>query len=318
MTPGENGARPEAETIEASSGLRVTIVDVGAAIQSIRVPVSGGMIDAVLSYTDLGSCLTDPYYLGSTVGPIANRVSKAAFTLNGIDYRLDQNEPDRGNCLHGGTQGLHVQRFSLARDESRPRITCRKHLVDGYGGFPGNRSIEVAYELTDDRSLAIDFNVATDRDTIINLANHAYFNLGGRIDDHLIQVSSRTYTPVDDSLIPTGERRHVRGSVYDLRELQPLGDRRLDNNFVLENSAKEPRLAARLQSRVTGLKLDVLTTQPAIQVYTGDYLDQPFHPRQGLCLEAQGYPDAPNQPNFPSTRLAAGATYRQRTIYRFA
>lgn len=318
MMPFGNDLQVRTETLEASGGLSVTIVDIGATIESLIAPSPDGSINVVLSYDEPRAYQTDPYYLGATVGPFANRISNSTFTLGGTKYQLDTNEMDRGNCLHGGTNGLHRRQFSIVRDACGSRISCRSKLDDGDGGFPGNRNIEVVYALIDDWSLAIDFIVETDQDTIVNLANHAYFNLGGPINEHWIRVDSDAYTPVDDSLIPTGELRDVSGSEYDLREFQQLQDRRFDHNFVLDRSKKKTKLAAQLLSKETGLELSVLTTQPAMQVYTGDYLSHPFHQRQGICLEAQGFPDAPNQPGFPSTRLEAGATYRQRTIYRFA
>lgn len=213
---------------------------------------------------------------------------------------------------------MHSQKFSMECDESASTIKCHVELTDGFGGFPGNRSFEVDYKLLDEWSLAIDFKATTDRDTVVNLANHAYFNLGGQLDDHRLSVFAETYTPVDKVLIPTGEKRDVSDSVFDLRELQPLGARKFDHNFVLAEAGDEPRPAAVLESPETGLQLTVLTTQPAMQVYTGDYLSDPFHPRQGMCFEAQGFPDAPNQPKFPSIRLEAGKTYRHRTVYQFA
>ena len=305
------------EMIGTGSGLSVTIVDIGATIGSILVPTRNEAIDAVLSYADSRSYLTDSYYLGTTVGPVSNRIRNAQFMLNGTQYYLDTNDADRGNCLHGGAQGLHRQKFSIERDENRPLIRCSVDLPHGLGGFPGNRSFEVRYELLDEWSLAIDFQVTTDQDTVINLANHAYFNLGGPLDDHQLRVIADTYTPVDESMVPTGELRDVGGSEFDLREWQPLGARQFDHNFVLGDGGDEPRLAAQLQSPSHELLLNVLTTQPGIQVYTGDYLSDSFHPRQGICFEAQGFPDAPNHPNFPSARLDAGATYWHRTVYRF-
>lgn len=303
--------------IERRDGLRVSVSNVGAAITSIILPTSQGPLDAILSYDDPGAYLEDPFYLGSTVGPFANRISGAAFTMGGTSYQLDANDGERNNCLHGGIDGLHRSRFKMHCAADGPAIRCTTSLSDGHGGFPGNRSIEVFYALIDDWSLAIDYKVSTDKDTIVNLANHAYFNLGGSIDDHRIRVNADSYTPVDDLMIPTGELRDVANSYYDLRELQPLAGRQLDHNYVLEGSGEDPRLAAELISDQTEIELNVLTTQPAIQVYTGDYLDRPFEPRQGICLEAQGFPDAPNQAGFPSTRVLAGATYQRRTIYRF-
>ena len=305
------------ETIERSGGISVSIVAAGATIQSINLPTPRGRINAVLSYAQPGDYLDDPYCLGSTVGPVANRIRDAQFKLNDTLYRLDANDADRGNCLHGGKEGLHRQRFSLERDDSKPTVRCSADLLHGHGGFPGNRSFEVVYELLDEWSLAIDFKVTTDRDTVVNLANHAYFNLGGPIDDHRLRVFADRYTPVNELMIPTGELRDVRESEFDLRKLPRLGDRVIDHNFVLGDPGVEPRPAAQLQSPISALQLNVLTTQPGIQVYTGDNLSKPFHPRQGICFEAQGFPDAPNQPNFPSVRLDAGTTYRQRTIYQF-
>lgn len=310
--------QPVTEIITARGGLSVTILDVGAAIQSIVVPLSGCNVDAIVSYGESSSYLTDSYFLGTTVGPVANRIRNATFELNGNEYRLDANDADRGHCLHGGSTGLHRQRFSLKRDENRQTIMCEAELAHGVGGFPGNRFFHVTYHLLDDWSLAIDFEVTTDRDTVINLANHAYFNLGGPLNDHRLRVFADLYTPVKDSMIPSGDLRDVRESKYDLRELQRLGDRKFDHNFVLGEYSRESRLAAQLESPSTELQLTVLTTQPAIQVYTGDYLSDPFHPRQGICLEAQGFPDAPNQPNFPSIRLEADGKYSHRTVYQFA
>ena len=173
------------------------------------MPESGETIEAVVSYPELGSYRTDPYFLGATVGPFANRIRGGEFTLDGNRYRLDINEAGLGNCLHGGAKGLHRQLFSLKRDEQKPKITCRTDVADGFDGFPGDRTFEVVYELLDDWSLAIDFNATTDKDTIVSLANHADFNLGGPIDEHWIRVCSDSYTPIDRSMIPTGELRDV-------------------------------------------------------------------------------------------------------------
>ncbi|MEM8500264.1 MAG: aldose epimerase family protein [Pseudomonadota bacterium] len=313
-----NTQQPIANTITNGSGFSVSIIDVGATIGSITIPQSDRVVDAVVSYRELSSYLTDPHYLGSTVGPVANRIRNAAISLKGIEYRLDANDSDRGNCLHGGSTGLHRQRFTLECEENEPIIRCSAKLEDGVGGFPGNRGFHVTYHFVDDWSLAIDFKVTTDRETVVNLANHTYFNLGGPLNDHKLRVFSESYTPVDDSMIPTGELRDVDGSAFDLREMQTLGNRTFDHNFVLGESERALRLASQLESPMTGLQLSVLTTQPAVQVYTGDYLSNPFNARQGICFETQGFPDAPNQPSFPSILLEAGATYSQRTVYQFA
>ena len=187
------------------------------------------------------------------------------------------------------------------------------HLTDG---FPGDRLITVRYELLEDLSLQFDFAASTDRKTVMNLANHAYFNLGGHLSEHELLLNAGEYTPVNDRLIPTGEIAPLKGSALDYSDWKALRDTAIDHNFVLPEDGKL-RHAASLRLRATQLQLDVVTTQPALQVYTGDGLNTPFAPRSGICLEAQGFPDAPNQPNFPNITLEPGATYRQRTIYQF-
>lgn len=304
--------------IESPRGMRVAVLNRGATIRALEVATSSGPTDVVLSYPDAVSYLADEYYLGATVGPFANRIRDARFQLDDEIFVVDANEEATGHCLHGGRQGLHRQDFDLDVDAQERRIVCSAELQDGVGGFPGRRLVRVAYQLLDDNALAIDFRVETDRDTVISLANHAYFNLGGALAEHEVAIRADAYTPVDASVGPTGEVRAVDGCEFDLRRLTPLGDRRFDHNFVLGDGGSGLRHAATLRSLAGGLQLDLHTTQPGLQLYTGDYLGTPFRKRQGLCLEAQGFPDAPNQADFPSARLAAGSVYRQRTIYEFS
>ncbi len=302
-------------SLQAPSGLQVTVLNLGATLVSLRVPSSSGTVDTVLGYPGLESYRDDPHYLGATVGRYANRVARAGFVLDGVEYRLEANEEPAGTCLHGGPQGLHGQIFDL--DVDARRITATHTSPDGSGGFPGRLQIAVVYQLLDACCLAIDFIVTSDRDTVVSLANHAYFNLGGPIGDHDIRICAQAYTPLDRHKIPTGEVRAVAGTRYDLRDMQPLRDRSYDHNFVLARPGGEPRLAAQLRSPESGLQMSVETTQAGLQFYTADHLGSPFEPRQGLCLEAQAFPDAPNQPQFPSARLAAGATLRHRTSLKF-
>jgi aldose 1-epimerase len=304
--------------IESPNGLRLVILNLGAIIQSLEVLTDTGPRNVVLSYPDLEGYLADECFVGATVGPFANRIRGACFQLNGEEITVDASEAATGHCLHGGSRGLHQQFFDLQMDAEKRRIECSTELPDGAGGFPGRRSVFVSYQLIDDSALAVDFRVVTDRDTVVSLANHAYFNLGGAIADHEIRIQANAYTPVDESNAPTGEIRCVADSEFDLRKLMPLGGRRLDQNFVLAGDGNDPRRVATLRSPASGLQLDLHTTQPGLQLYTGDYLVSPFEPRQGLCLEAQGFPDAPNQPGFPSAKLVAGSTYWQRTIYEFS
>jgi len=300
------------------SGMRVVVLDIGATLCSLEVPISGGLTDVILSYDNADDYRKDAYFIGTTAGPFANRIRGAHFDLGGESFDLDANEVSTGHCLHGGSDGLHRQIFELQVDTASSRIECRCELADGHNGFPGKRTVTVVYQLLDASSLAIDFRVTTDRDTVVSLANHAYFNLGGSIDDHLLSIRADEYTPTDGTHCPTGEISSVAGSVFDLRALQRVGAARFDHNFVLPKGEGKLRHAAALRSPVSGLQLDIHTTQPGLQFYTGDYLGTPFEPRQGLCLEAQGFPDAPNQSIFPSARLAAGSTYEQRTIYRLS
>ena len=304
-------------TLESDEGLRATFLNRGATIRSLVVPCASGPVDVVLSYCDDDDYLSDGYYLGTTVGPFANRIRGARFELDGEPFELDANERPAGHCLHGGSAGLHQCLFELHTDARGKRVECRTELAHGVGGFPGNRSVRVAYELLTPRALAIDFCVTTDRDTVVSLANHAYFNLGGPLEDHEIRLLADAFTPVHASKIPTGEIRPVADTSFDLRSSSELGERKFDHNFVLSGRRNEARPAAELRLASTGLHMNLYTPQPGLQLYTGDYLDAPFTPRQGLCLEAQGFPDAPNQPRFPSARLAAGSRYRQRTIYEF-
>ncbi len=308
----------KAASIDARGGLRVTILNLGAAIASIKVPTADGHIDAVLSYPKFEDYLDDAFFMGSTVGPFANRIVNGRFSLDGHAHHLQRNEASTGHCLHGGEDGLHRQYFELELDAVRSRITCRTTLPDGQAGFPGHREVAVIYQLLNDLALAIDFRVTTNKETVVSLANHAYFNLGGDIEDYEIKVHSDAYTVADRTNAPTGEVGSVDGTELDLRTMNHIGNKVLDHNLILRPSGDGVRRSATLRSPKSNLQLSIRTTQRALQIYTGDHLALPFQPRQGLCLEAQGFPDAPNHSAFPSARLSIGKTYRQRTIYEFS
>ncbi|MEL7448526.1 MAG: aldose epimerase family protein, partial [Pseudomonadota bacterium] len=252
-------------------------------------------------------------------------------TLDGVSHQLDSKSQAGGHCLHGGPLGFHRQRFEAEQSEDGQSVRFRYRSPDGDAGFPGNLSVLVSYQIADDHSLVIDFEATTDASTVVNLVNHAYFNLNGSlngaastIDNHQVRILADRYTPVDDDLIPTGELLSVEGTRFDLRRLTSLiaadgnsEPRRFDHNFVLPEAGGKLRLAAELHSPESGIGMQLHTTQPGLQLFTGDYLEPPFQSRQGLCLEAQGFPDAPNQPAFPSPRLDPGEVYRQRTVYTF-
>ena len=304
-------------TLESRAGLRVSVLNLGATICSLEVPTASGPANVVLSYPDIDDYASDPFFLGTTVGPFANRIDGARFELGGEEFHLDANESSTGHCLHGGSEGLHRQFFDIQTDSADSKIECRCDLPDGHGGFPGNRTVTVIYRLVNELALTIDFRATTDRDTTMSIANHAYFNLGGPIADHELSIVADAYTPTHNSDIPTGEIRSVAETDFDWRSKRKVGDACFNHNFVLSTSNNEPQLAARLGSAGSGVELNLHTTQPGLQFYTGDFLERPFEARQGLCLEAQGFPDAPNQPRFPSARLSAGEGYWQRTIYEF-
>jgi aldose 1-epimerase len=261
----------------------------------------------------------DPYFLGTTVGRYANRIRDACFELHGRSYKLDANEKRTGHCLHGGEHGLFAQRFAMAASDDGRTVECRYESPDGEQGFPGCVDVLVSYSLLTDFSLGIDFVARAHADTVLSLANHAYFNLDRQsrsIDAHVLKLHADFYTPADSTGIPTGEIRSVAASKFDLRDGSALANQ-FDHNFVLRDAGGELRDAAELYSADSGIRLRLQTTQPGLQLYTGDSLRAPFTARQGVCLEAQNYPNAPNQPGFPSASLAAGETYRQRTIYEF-
>ena len=303
-------------------GITVDLLNRGAAIAGIRLHGVGNLpeVDTVLRYSSDSDYDEDRFYLGSTVGPVANRLNGGRCSLHGSALSVEINEKDRGNLLHGGNQGLHQQVFQASPTRAAHRLVFSRALPHLSDGFPGERLITVCYELTDVSSLQCDFMASTDRPTVMNLANHAYFNLGGPLAEHELRIFASGYTPFNDRQIPIGTIESLsetdKGSDLDFSGWRGLQDRAIDHNFVLFGGSKL-RGAASLRLAESNLQLDVLTTQVALQVYTGDGLSTPFAPRAGICLEAQGFPDAPNQPTFPSILIEPGHTYRQRTIYRF-
>jgi aldose 1-epimerase len=307
-------------TLVRAGGLRVDILDKGATLQNIFVPTPRGPVNVLLNYPNKDDYARDPFFLGAIVGRYANRIRDARFKLHGRSVRLDANEEQSGHCLHGGERGFFAQRFALAASADGRAVECRYVSPHGDQGFPGRVDVLVTYSLLTDFSLGIDFVARAHSDTVLNLANHAYFNLDGRqrsIDGHMLKLHADFYTPADASGVPSGEIRSVAASKFDLRSGVSLANQ-FDHNFVLRDAGGELRDAAELYSADSGIRLCVRTTQPGLQLYTGDSLRTPFLPREGVCLEAQNYPDAPNQPGFPSAILAAGETYRQQTVYDFA
>ena len=310
--------------LESAAGMRVTLLNLGATLQSIRVPTREGAVDAILGFDNHNDYWTDTTFAGATLGRFANRIRDARFELGGTRFDLDANEAETGNCLHGGRLGFHKRFWTLETADDGQSVKCRYLSSDRECGFPGNLEVTVAYQLVSGYVLIVDYKAVSDRDTIVSLSNHAYFNLDrskSTIDTHSLMVPAARYTPSDERRIPTGEVRGVHSSRFDLRRATPLrrGQSRLcfDHNFVLPENAGLIRKAAELYSADSGVRVRIHTTQPGLQLYTGDRLEPPFRPRQGLCLEPQAFPDAPNQAAFPSAELSAGDRYRQRTVYDF-
>lgn len=319
-------------TLREPHGLQVELVNVGAAIKSIRVPAGNRAVDVVLGYRQLQDYLADPYYLGVTLGRYAGRIANGRFTLGDREIEIDFDPRQGPHALHGGPGGLHSRVWRIEPPRNSDRVEFRHVSPDGDQGFPGRLDIRVTYSLVDRMRLAIDYVAVSDSETVVNLANHAYFNLNGdgrTIDDHHVAIYADAYTVQDEDVLPTREIRCVVGTPYDLRQGVVLEERfgalagppyaldGFDQNFALAGGGQEPVRAASLYGPRSGIRMNLYSTQPGMQFYTGQHLGPPFAPRAGLCLEAQRFPDAPNQPGFPSALLRPGEVYRQRTVYAF-
>jgi aldose 1-epimerase len=341
VTP--EGAPVELYTLGHEPGLRAQIITYGGAIAGIEVPDRKGARDnVVLALPSLADYVSQDAHLGALIGRYANRIGGASFALDGHDYRLSKNDGD--NCLHGGKVGFDKAVWHVvdSADEPEPRLTLRHVSRDGDQGFPGAVTLEVTYAVVEGNTLRIDYRAETDRPTVVNFTNHAYFNLGGvsstDILNHEVAIAAERFTPVDEQLIPTGEMRDVAGTAFDFRTWCPIGarigapDKQLewalgyDHNFVLgPQPSGEPQLAARARDPHSGRVLEVRTTQPGVQFYSGNHLDGSLHGPTGkvygrhdaFCFETQHFPDSPNQPDFPSTVLRPGMRFASTTEYRF-
>ncbi len=326
-------------TLSNDSGTSVEIMNYGGIIRSIRTPDRAGkMADIALGFDTLEPYLGRHPFFGALVGRFANRIGKARFSLNGVDIQLAQN--NGVNHLHGGVGGFDKKVWQSQPFETGASCGLRLAYTswDGEENYPGTLNVQVIYTLTGN-ALAIDYSATTDKATILNLTNHNYFNLagGGDILNHDIQLFADFFTPIDDTLITTGEIRPVDGSPLDLRQPTPMGaaidadDPQMgfgggyDHNFVVRGTPGALRPAARVSEPTTGRVLEVETTQPGVQFYSGNMLPdvlpgkggQVYTKRTGFCLETQHYPDSPNKPQFPSPILRPGEHYQQTTIFRF-
>lgn len=322
-----DGRPVQAYTMRDPGGLSATVIQYGARLAALEVPVAAGVRNVTLGFETLAPYLSDGAHLGAIAGRYANRIAGGRFVLDGREHRLSVN--NGANTLHGGAVG-----FAQALWEAEPEgETLRLIHVspDGDQGFPGRLRAEVRYRLQGG-DLVIDHEATTDAPTVVNLTSHAYFNLAGAgtVMDHTITIAADRFLPVDAALIPTGELRAVDGTPFDLRRPTRIGDRidaddaqlRLgggfDHCFVLADAPHPaPQPAARVEAE--GIVLEVLTTEPAVQFYSGNFLSgQPFAWRTGFCLETQHFPDSPNRPAFPTTVLRPGSVFWSRTVYRFS
>ena len=335
-----DGTAVDLFTLKNAKGMEVAITNYGGIIVSILVPDAKGKLgDVALGFDSLDSYVKSSPYFGSLVGRVGNRIGKAEFSLGGKTYKLAVNNGP--NTLHGGRKGFDkVVWQAKAIEGVEPALELSYTSPDGEEGYPGTLKAKVVYTLTADNGIRMDYEATTDKTTVVNLTNHAYFNLKGSGDilGHEIQILASRTTPVDSTLIPTGEIRPVAGTPFDFTKPMLIGARidaddeqirfggGYDHNFVLDAAGGKLSLAARVVEPTTGRVLEVLTTEPALQFYSGNFLDgtltgkggQKYVRRSGLCLEAQHYPDSPNKPAFPPIVLEPGKTYRQTTVYRFA
>lgn len=339
-----DGTPVDLYTLTNFNGVKVTITNYGGIVVSWLVPDrDGNFDDVVLGYDTLDEYLagSSPYF-GAIVGRFGNRIARGRFELNGKQYQLAINNDL--NHLHGGAKGFDkvVWKAESGLGELGPQLVLRYTSQDGEEGYPGNLSVQVTYLLDDKNELKIDYHATTDRPTPVNLTNHTYFNLAGQgngeILEHQLMLQADRMTPVDKGLIPTGELSSVEGTPMDFREPTAIGARigqdneqikfggGYDHNFVLsKKKAGALELAARVYESNTGRVLEVLTTEPGMQFYSGNFLSglvgkgsKPYERRYGFCLETQHFPDSPNRPEFPSTILEPGEVYETTTIYRFS
>ncbi len=340
-TPG--GQEVLLYTLTNSNNMQVQITNYGGIITSILVPDKNGKLsDVVLGYDNLDSYIKVTPYFGCIVGRYGNRIAKGQFTLNGKTYSLATN--NGRNHLHGGIVGFDKVVWTAKEITEKEVLGLELSYLskDGEEGYPGSLSATVTYTLTNQNEIKIDYLATTDQPTVVNLTNHSYFNLKDAgltpILDHQLMLDADAITPVDSTLIPTGEFMPVAGTPFDFKNLTPIGERinaddqqikyglGYDHNFVLNGKMGELRLIGKVYEPASGRVLEVLTTEPGVQFYSGNFLDGSitgkngavYHRRHGFCLETQHYPDSPNQPNFPSTVLNPGEKYQATTIYKFS
>lgn len=337
-----SGEAVAAVTLDSGAGVTATILAYGATLQGLTLADrSGAVADIVLGHDTIAPYAQTPFFLGVTVGRFANRINRGRFALDGTDYQISQN--DGANSLHGGAGGFDKRLWTLEMpvvEADGVRVRLSRRSPDGEEGFPGNLNVAVTYRLGRDNVLSIAYEATTDKATVVSLTNHALYNLrgGGNALEAELTIAADDFTPVDETLIPTGERRPVAGTPFDFRQPRRLDDavrdannaqirigRGYDHNFALRGDVTaQPRFVARLYDPRSGRGVEISTTKPGLQLYTGNFFDgtligkggRTLRQGDGIALETQHFPDAPNRPTFPSARLNPGEVYRHTSLYR--
>jgi aldose 1-epimerase len=339
---GPDGQSVERYTLKNAKGTEASIITYGGIVQALKTADRAGQFtDIVLGFDSLEGYLKGHPYFGALIGRYGNRIAKGRFKLNGVEYKLATN--NGANALHGGLRGFDKRVWRAREVEGNAQALELTYVSkDGEEGYPGTLTARVVYTLTDNNELKLEYTATTEKDTVVNLTNHSYFNLKGAgqgdILDHKVTINADRFTPVDEGLIPTGELKPVAGTPFDFRTPAAIGSRisapdeqlklgrGYDHNFVLNGAQGALSFAARVMEETTGRVMEVHTTEPGLQFYTGNFLDGTitgkngvvYKHRYGFCMETQHFPDSPNKPQFPSTVLKPDGTYRSTTVYRFS
>lgn len=328
-------------TLRNSKGAEARISNYGGLVTHLKMPDrQGNYADVVLGYDSVKSYISNSPYFGALIGRYGNRIARGKFTLNGQEYTLVTN--NYPNALHGGVKGFDkvVWDAKVIASIDGPSLELRYVSKDGEEGYPGNLSVTALYTLTEDNALKLEYTATTDKDTVVNLTQHSYFNLAGKGDvlNHSVMIDADRFTPVDATLIPTGELKPVQGTPFDFRKPTTIGarinqqDEQLkfgggyDHNWVLNKAAGKMGMIARVTESTTGRVLEVYSTEPGLQFYTGNFLDGTitgksawaYQHRNAFCMEPQHFPDSPNKSSFPSVVLKPGQTYTHTMMYKFS
>jgi aldose 1-epimerase len=335
-----NGDSTDLYVLTNANGMEVTLTNYGGRIVSVMVPDrEGNLKDVVLGFDNIDDYVNVDNNFGATIGRYGNRIANGKITVEGVEYQLPQN--NFGHTLHGGPEGFDKKVFHAVQPDSQT-VVFTYLSKDGEAGFPGNLDVKVTVTLTDDNAIDLQYEATTDKETVVNLTNHSYFNLSGdpsqSVLDHLLTINADQFTPVDTTFMTTGAIEKVEGTPMDFKTATAIGERinnydyeqlkngdGYDHNWVLNTNGDISQVAATVYSPATGIQLDVYTNEPGIQVYSGNFLDGSvtgkkgitYQKRAAVCLETQKYPDSPNKPDWPSPYLKPGEKYTSRCIYKF-